>query len=82
MDLVFDKYSYLPDGGPTSDTYFGGGKWVIKQAANELELPEQTTNGVQDLTMVKPWEARWGPVATPLLSSHAMYLILSEAAPS
>jgi GH15 family glucan-1,4-alpha-glucosidase len=56
--------------------------WVIAQANPDLELPEQTTIGAQDSTMVEPWVRRWGSVATPLLWSHAMYLILSEAAPS
>jgi GH15 family glucan-1,4-alpha-glucosidase len=56
--------------------------WVIAQANHDLELPEQTTIGAQDSTMVEPWVRRWGSVATPLLWSHAMYLILSEAAPS
>jgi hypothetical protein len=45
-------------------------------------LPEQTTDGAQDLAMVEPWVKRWGPVATPLLWSHAMYLIMSAAATS
>jgi GH15 family glucan-1,4-alpha-glucosidase len=56
--------------------------WVIAQANHDFELPEQTTIGAQDSTMVEPWVRRWGSVATPLLWSHAMYLILSEAAPS
>ena len=57
-------------------------EWVIAQATTDLELPEQTTAGAQEATMVDPWVRRWGSVATPLLWSHAMYLILSEAAPS
>jgi hypothetical protein len=30
--------------------------------------------------MVEPWVRRWGSVATPLLWSHAMYLIAETAA--
>jgi hypothetical protein len=30
--------------------------------------------------MTAPWLERWGPVATPLLWSHAMYLIAEVAA--
>ena len=30
--------------------------------------------------MVQPWVRRWGPAATPLLWSHAMYLIAEAAA--
>ncbi len=54
--------------------------WVVARANTSLELPEQTTDGVQEPTMIEPWVRRWGPVATPLLWSHAMYLLLSEAA--
>jgi GH15 family glucan-1,4-alpha-glucosidase len=53
--------------------------WVIKQASAELDLPEQTTGAVQDPSMVEPWVRRWGTVATPLLWSHAMYLLMMEA---
>lgn len=62
--------------------YHRSREWVIQQATSTLELPEQTTTGSQDQTMIEPWEIRWGPVATPLLWSHAMYLILSEATQS
>lgn len=55
------------------------GLWVLSQAGADGELPEQVTNTAQDPTMVDPWVRRWGPVATPLLWSHAMYLIASEA---
>lgn len=51
-------------------------KWVTIQATETLELPEQSTEGVQDPTMIDPWVKRWGPVASPLLWSHAMYLLM------
>lgn len=53
--------------------------WIGAAATAELDLPEQTTDGVQEPDMVEPWMNRWGPVATPLLWSHAMYLIMSAA---
>lgn len=53
-------------------------RWVIEQATQDLELPEQSTSGTQEPTMIDPWVRRWGKVATPLLWSHAMYLITSE----
>jgi GH15 family glucan-1,4-alpha-glucosidase len=53
--------------------------WIRSAATATLELPEQTINGVQDPDMVDSWVKRWGPVATPLLWSHAMYLIMSAA---
>jgi hypothetical protein len=30
--------------------------------------------------MVEPWIERWGPVATPLLWSHAMWILMTRAA--
>jgi GH15 family glucan-1,4-alpha-glucosidase len=56
--------------------------WVRAQALPSEDLPEQTTSAAQDPAMVEPWRRRWGPVATPLLWSHAMYLISEAAAPA
>jgi isomaltose glucohydrolase len=56
--------------------------WIRSAATATLDLPEQTTNGVQDPDMVESWVKRWGPVATPLLWSHAMYLVMMAAAAS
>jgi isomaltose glucohydrolase len=53
--------------------------WVRAQATDELELPEQVTDHALSPAMVQPWRQRWGPVATPLLWSHAMYLIAEAA---
>jgi len=54
-------------------------RWVRAQATVRRDLPEQVTDHAQDTEMIEPWVERWGPVANPLLWSHAMYLI-SEAA--
>jgi GH15 family glucan-1,4-alpha-glucosidase len=53
--------------------------WVRAQAHENGDLPEQITARPQAPEMVAPWVERWGPVASPLLWSHAMFL-LSEAA--
>ena len=53
--------------------------WVRAQAAPNGDLPEQVATHPQDRTMVQPWIDRWGPIATPLLWSHAMYLIAEAA---
>ena len=50
-------------------------EWVRAQALPNGDLPEQVTTHAQEPSMVEPWVRRWGPVATPLLWSHAMYLI-------
>lgn len=54
--------------------------WVRAQARPNGDLPEQVTSGSQEPAMVEPWVRRWGPVATPLLWSHAMFLIADAAA--
>lgn len=59
--------------------YAAARDWVVKQATDDFDLPEQATGGAQDPAMISPWVQRWGPVATPLLWSHAMYLLMLEA---
>jgi GH15 family glucan-1,4-alpha-glucosidase len=54
-------------------------EWVRAQALPNGDLPEQVTGHAQDASMVEPWVRRWGQVATPLLWSHAMYLIAEHA---
>jgi GH15 family glucan-1,4-alpha-glucosidase len=52
--------------------------WVAAQADAEGNLPEQVSTDVIDPTMIEPWVKRWGPVARPLVWSHAMYLVLKR----
>jgi len=56
-----------------------GQDWVRAQALENGDLSEQVCGHAQDMTMVEPWIERWGTVATPLLWSHAMYLIAERA---
>lgn len=94
-----------------SDTYFGGGEWLLltawlgwyytkigdqgslekaRKALNwvkaqagkdgrPFELPEQIPVNLIDPNYYSPWVDRWGPIATPLLWSHAKYMILDLA---
>jgi isomaltose glucohydrolase len=55
--------------------------WVRAQALPNGDLPEQVTTFAQEPAMIDPWRRRWGPIATPLLWSHAMYLIMEAVAP-
>jgi isomaltose glucohydrolase len=55
-------------------------RWVAAGAQPGAELPEQRSDEPQDAGMVEPWIERWGPVATPLLWSHAMWLLMTSAA--
>ncbi len=50
--------------------------WVEAQADASGELPEQVSGHLLFPTRYAEWHARWGPIAKPLLWSHAMYLIL------
>ena len=48
--------------------------WVEAQAGPD-GLPEQVAQQVTDPSFLPVWEQRWGPSASPLLWSHAMYLV-------
>ena len=54
-------------------------EWMHAQATGDGLLPEQVTTHALDPTFVAPWAEKWGPVATPLLWSHAMYITLAAA---
>lgn len=54
-------------------------RWVEAQADEQGELPEQVSTHLLAPEYYEEWEARWGPVAKPLLWSHAMYLVLQTA---
>lgn len=48
--------------------------WMCDQQTADGDLPEQTTEQTLDPAYIDEWVERWGPVATPLLWSHAMYI--------
>lgn len=52
-------------------------RWVAAQADAEGDLPEQVSGHLLHPEYHQEWVDRWGPVATPLLWSHAMFLILA-----
>lgn len=54
-------------------------RWIESTATPEGHLPEQDPASLQQPGMLDRWVERWGPVATPLLWSHAMYLVLLDA---
>ncbi len=53
-------------------------EWIAAQATENGELPEQVSLNTQAPDRITEWVDRWGPVATPLLWSHAMFLILDD----
>jgi GH15 family glucan-1,4-alpha-glucosidase len=52
-------------------------EWIAGHATADGDLPEQVADHLLDPSWQQPWLDRWGPVATPLLWSHAMYLTLA-----
>lgn len=53
-------------------------RWVADQALSGGELPEQVPDHLLHPEARQEWLDRWGSVATPLLWSHGMYLILAD----
>jgi GH15 family glucan-1,4-alpha-glucosidase len=53
--------------------------WVAAQADASGDLPEQVSVALLAPEHYQPWVERWGPIAKPLLWSHAMYLVLENA---
>jgi len=52
-------------------------EWTAAQASASGNLPEQVSTHVFDEAALARWERRWGASASPLLWSHAMFLILA-----
>jgi GH15 family glucan-1,4-alpha-glucosidase len=52
-------------------------EWIAAQATPEGYLPEQVSGTAQHPDRIEEWTERWGPVATPLLWSHAMFVTLA-----
>jgi GH15 family glucan-1,4-alpha-glucosidase len=53
--------------------------WIESVVDENGYLPEQVSTHLLFPDRFAEWETRWGPVAQPLLWSHAMVLILYEA---
>jgi GH15 family glucan-1,4-alpha-glucosidase len=53
-------------------------RWIEAQSYEQGWLPEQVAIDVNNKSMIAPWIEKWGPSATPLLWSHAEYLILCK----
>lgn len=54
-------------------------EWIERQADAEGNLPEQAPRTLNDPASYPRWRERWGKIASPLLWSHAKYIILSLA---
>lgn len=54
-------------------------EWTDAQASPRGELAEQTTHALFDRASFSYWLNKWGPIASPLLWSHAMYVLLVQS---
>jgi len=50
--------------------------WVESQVGSGFELPEQVTQSLNFPSHYSSWVERWGNIASPLLWSHAKYIIM------
>lgn len=50
--------------------------WVESRADANGQLAEQVLDEPQDVALVDYWVTKWGPVADPLLWSHAQYILM------
>jgi GH15 family glucan-1,4-alpha-glucosidase len=51
--------------------------WIARHATEVGDMPEQVNDHLMSPAMERQWIESWGPVATPLLWSHAMFLTLA-----
>lgn len=61
-----------------SDGALGHLRWIAAHATETGEMPEQVPDHLLHPESRAEWIERWGEVATPLLWSHGMYLILAD----
>jgi len=52
--------------------------WIESSAGNNLNLPEQVAENLSVPSHYSIWVERWGDTASPLLWSHAKYIILTS----
>ena len=57
-------------------------RWIDLQASNNGYLPEQVPENLNAPSYYPIWVARWGQIASPLLWSHANYVILCSKSAS
>jgi len=54
-------------------------EWMEGTADDRGNFPEQVPRRLRKPDRFRPWVERWGPVANPLLWSHAMYVLARRA---
>lgn len=51
-------------------------RWIELHAESNLQLPEQVAENLNAPSYYSTWVERWGEIASPLLWSHAKYIIM------
>jgi len=54
-------------------------EWIESQASPQGELAEQVAHAFFNKPSYTFWEKKWGPIASPLLWSHATYILLVKS---
>jgi GH15 family glucan-1,4-alpha-glucosidase len=54
-------------------------RWTEEQASPQEELAEQVAHALFQKDEFSNWLNKWGPIASPLLWSHAMYVLLIQS---
>jgi GH15 family glucan-1,4-alpha-glucosidase len=54
-------------------------RWTEEQASPQDELAEQVAHALFHKDKFSNWLNKWGPIASPLLWSHAMYVLLIQS---
>ncbi len=52
--------------------------WIEPRTKDDFILPEQVAENLNTSSYYSTWTDRWGDIASPLLWSHAKYIILSQ----
>jgi GH15 family glucan-1,4-alpha-glucosidase len=72
-----DLASRVPDLAPRLEQKIQScHRWIEKRAGNDLRFPEQVPENLNAPSYYPVWVKRWGEIASPLLWSHAKYIIL------
>jgi GH15 family glucan-1,4-alpha-glucosidase len=77
-------YAELAKNGADPETKFQENilelkNWIAALAKGDSELPEQAPQDLNDPPFYSEWVERWGEIASPLLWSHAKYIILVKS---
>jgi GH15 family glucan-1,4-alpha-glucosidase len=54
-------------------------RWTHEQVSPQNELAEQVAHSLFHKEELNNWLNKWGPIASPLLWSHAMYVLLVQS---